>query len=251
MTVDLLPTLPDGEFRRVLCVAAHPDDVEYGASAAVAAWTARGVEVAYLLLTRGEAGMDALPPDRAAALRTKEQLAGAAAVGVTRVDFLDHPDGVLEYGLRLRRDIARAIRTFQPDAVLVGCWDVEFVVGLNQADHRVTGLATLDGIRDAANRWVFSDQLSDGLEPWSVRWLLVAGHPQPTHGVDVTGVPLERGIASLEAHGEYLAGIPGHPPARMLVSAITAAQGQALGVPSAVLFRAFDFQAPPPIDLAG
>jgi LmbE family N-acetylglucosaminyl deacetylase len=251
MTVDVLPTLPDGEFRRVLCVAAHPDDVEYGASAAVAAWTASGVEVAYLLLTRGEAGMDALPPDRTAAVRTKEQLASAAAVGVTRVDFLDHPDGVLEYGLRLRRDIARTIRTFQPDVVLVGCWDVEFVVGLNQADHRVTGLATLDAIRDAANRWVFSDQLSDGLEPWSVRWLLVAGHPQPTHGVDVTGVPLERGIAALEAHGEYLAGIPGHPPARLLVSAIAAAQGRALGVSSAVLFRAFDFQAPPPIDLAG
>jgi LmbE family N-acetylglucosaminyl deacetylase len=251
MTVDLLPTLPDGEFRRVLCVAAHPDDVEYGTSAAVAAWTARGVEVAYLLLTRGEAGMDALPPDQTAALRTKEQVASAAAVGVTRVDFLDHPDGVLEYGLRLRRDIARAIRTFQPDVVLVGCWDVEFVVGLNQADHRVAGLATLDGIRDAANRWVFSDQLSDGLEPWSVRWLLVAGHPQPTHGVDVTGVPLERGIAALEARGQYLAGIPGHPPARALVSAIAAAQGRALGVPSAVLFRAFDFQAPPPIDLAG
>lgn len=251
MAGDVLPTLPDADFRRVLCVAAHPDDVEYGASAAVASWTARGVEVAYLMLTRGEAGMNDLPPDRTAVLRSAEQVASAAAAGVSRVDFLDYPDGVLEYGLNLRRDIAGAIRSFQPDVVLVGCWDVEFVVGLNQADHRVAGLATLDAVRDAANRWVFADQLSETVQPWSVRWLLVAAHPQPTHGVDVTGAALERGVAALEAHAQYLAGIPGHPPARVLVPAIAAAQRRALGVDHAVLFRAFDFHAPPPINVGG
>jgi len=51
---ELLPALPEESFQRVLCVAAHPDDMEYGVSAAVARWTARGIEVAYLLLTRGE-----------------------------------------------------------------------------------------------------------------------------------------------------------------------------------------------------
>jgi hypothetical protein len=65
--------------------------------------------------------------------------------------------------------------------------------------------------------------------------------------VDVTGDPLERGIASLEAHGQYLAGIPGHPPPRLMLSGITAMQGRRLGVASAVLFRAYDFHAPPPI----
>jgi LmbE family N-acetylglucosaminyl deacetylase len=245
VTGDLLPRVPDEQFTRVLCVVAHPDDVEYGTSAAVAAWTARGVEVRYLLLTRGEAGMDALDPERTRELRGQEQLAACEAVGVDRVDFLDHPDGVLEYGLPLRRDIARAIRDFRPDAVVTGTWEVEFVAGLNQADHRAAGLAALDAVRDAGNRWVFTDQLVDGLEPWSPRWFLVAGATGPTHGVDVTGEPLERGIASLEAHREYLAGIPGHPPARTLISMITSMQGPAIGVPSAVLFRLWDFQAPP------
>jgi hypothetical protein len=32
---------PDDAFTRVLCVVAHPDDVEYGTSSAVAAWTAK------------------------------------------------------------------------------------------------------------------------------------------------------------------------------------------------------------------
>ena len=55
--------LPDEDFRRVLCVVAHPDDLEYGVSAAVASWVARGVEVSYLLLTSGEAGMQRDPAE--------------------------------------------------------------------------------------------------------------------------------------------------------------------------------------------
>jgi len=241
--------LPDEAFQRVLCVVAHPDDVEYGTSSAVAAWTSSGVEVAYLLLTRGEAGMDASPPEETAPLRMREQIAGSVAVGVSEVDFLEYPDGVLVYSMEMRRDIARAIRSFRPDAVVVGTWEVEFVAGLNQADHRVAGLAALDAVRDAGNRWVFPELLEEGLEPWSTRWLLVAGDSQPTHGVDVSGEALERGIASLEAHGAYLAGIPGHPPPRLMLTAITAMQGRAMGVSNAVLFRAFDFHAPPPIAL--
>jgi len=249
MPDELVPPFSDDDFRRVLCVVAHPDDVEYGTSSAVAAWTARGVEVAYLLLTRGEAGMDGSPPEQTAEVRTREQIAGSLAVGVTRVDFLDYPDGVLEYSLAMRRDIARAIRSYQPDAVVVGSWDVEFIAGLNQADHRVAGLAALDALRDAANRWVFPELLAEGLEPHSVRWLLLAGDTRPTHGVDVTGEALERGISSLEAHAQYLAGIPGHPPPRLMITGVTGLQGRAMGVRNAVLFRAWDFQSPPPIAL--
>jgi LmbE family N-acetylglucosaminyl deacetylase len=194
--------------------------------------------------------MDASAPDRTAELRVREQIAGSTVVGVGQVEFLDYPDGVLVYSLELRRDIARAIRRYQPDAVVVGSWDVEFVAGLNQADHRVAGLAAVDAVRDAGNRWVFPELIEhEDLAPWSPRWLLVFGDPRPTHGVDVTGEPLEAGIASLEAHRQYLAGLPGHPPPRLMITGITAMQGRRLGVAHAVLFRAFDFHAPPPIAL--
>ncbi len=129
----------------------------------------------------------------------------------------------------------------------MGAWEVEFVAGLNQAHHRVVGLAALGAVRDAGNRWVFPGLLeAEGLEPWSPRWLLVSDDSRPTRGVDVTGEALERGITSLAAHREYLAGIPGHPPPRLMIGGITALQGQRMGVAHAVLFRAFDFHAPPP-----
>jgi LmbE family N-acetylglucosaminyl deacetylase len=242
--MDQLPALPDEDFRKVLCVVAHPDDVEYGTSAAVARWTARGVDVAYLLLTRGEAGMPS-PPEETARIRRGEQEEACAAVGVSSLDILEHPDGVLQPSLELRRDIARAIRTQKPDVVVTGSWEVEFVAGLNQADHRVAGMACLDAIRDADNPWVFPELLDEGLEKWRVRWFLVGGHSEPTHGVDVTGEPLARGVAALEAHREYLAAIDGHPAPAVFIPTIAAMGGQRLGVEHAVLFRAWDFSAPP------
>jgi LmbE family N-acetylglucosaminyl deacetylase len=241
---DKLPALPDQDFRKVLCVVAHPDDVEYGTSSAVARWTARGIEVAYLLLTRGEAGMPT-PPEETARIRRAEQDAACRAVGVSALEVLEHPDGVLQPSLDLRRDIARAIRRHQPDVVVTGSWEVEFVAGLNQADHRVAGMSCLDAIRDADNPWVFPELVDEGLAPWRVRWLLVAGHTRPTHGVDVSGEPLARGVSSLEAHRDYLAAIEGHPPPSVFIPAIAAMGGEALGVEHAVLFRAWDFSAPP------
>lgn len=230
--------LPDADFRRVLCVVAHPDDVEYGTSAAVAAWTSRGVEVAYLLLTAGEAGMQR-PPEETRVVRAGEQRAACDAVGVRELTVLDHPDGMLVYSLDLRRDIARRIRQFRPDVVLTTSWEVEAPWGLNQADHRAAGLACLDAVRDADNTWVFPELAAEeGLPKWGASWFLVGGDARPTHGVDVSGDPLERGIASLEAHAAYLADLPGHPAPRDLITGVTSDAGRALGVPHAVLFRA-------------
>jgi LmbE family N-acetylglucosaminyl deacetylase len=245
---ELLPALPEESFQRVLCVVAHPDDMEYGTSAAVARWTARGIDVAYLLLTRGEAGMPN-PPEETARLRLAEQRAACAAVGVTDLTVLEHPDGMLVYGLDLRRDICRAIRRFKPDAVISGGYQVESPMGFDQADHRAAGLATIDAVRDAGNRWVFAEQIDDeGLEPWNARWILIpglAGDLQVTHGVDVTGEPLQRGIASLEAHAAYLAALPDHPAPADFIPMFLALNGKEIGVEHAVLFRAHDLQAPP------
>lgn len=238
MDAPKLETLPDADFQRVLCVVAHPDDVEYGTSAAVAAWTSRGIEVAYLLLTAGEAGMQR-PPEETRVVRAGEQRAACAAVGVRDLTLLDHPDGMLVYSLDLRRDIARKIRQFRPDAVVTMNWEVATPWGLNQADHRAAGLACLDAVRDADNTWVFPELAADeGLPKWAVTWFLVGGDPRPTHAVDVSGEPLEHGIASLEAHTAYLADLPGHPAPRDLITGATSGAGEALGVPHAVAFGA-------------
>jgi hypothetical protein len=133
--------------------------------------------------------------------------------------------------------------------VISGGYEVESPMGFDQADHRAAGLATIDAVRDAGNRWVFAEQIDDeGLEPWSPRWILIpglAGGREVTHGVDVSGEPLQRGIASLEAHAAYLAALPDHPAPADFIPTFLALNGKEMGVEHAVLFRAHDLQAPP------
>jgi LmbE family N-acetylglucosaminyl deacetylase len=206
---------------------AHPDDLEYGGAAAVARWTRDGRRVAYLLLTKGEAGIDSMDPAEAAKVRVAEQQASAAVVGVHEVEFLDHPDGMLQYGLDLRRDLAVAIRRHRPE-VVVAVNHRETYGGryLNMADHRVAGQATIDAVRDAANRWVFTDLAASGLEPWGgVRHLAVLASPEPTHAVDVTDT-FDLGVASLRAHAAYLAGLGDPDPEAFLRGAAEAASAR-------------------------
>jgi LmbE family N-acetylglucosaminyl deacetylase len=254
---DLLPALPE-DWDRCLAVVAHPDDIEYGAASAVARWTAQGKQVTYLLATRGEAGIDSMPPEKVASLREEEERAGARAVGVDVVEFLDHKDGVVEYGPALRRDITRSIRRHRPEVIISGAFSVRMIGGMvNQADHRVVGLAALDAARDAGNRWIFPELADEGLEPWGgVKYVCYAGAEKPTHGVDITGAPLQRGIASLNAHAEYTKGLGvGGPEPGPMLTWIARMSGTALGVEEAVLFDVFPltFEGPPPwvADTAG
>ncbi|MFE9429152.1 PIG-L deacetylase family protein [Kitasatospora sp. NPDC006697] len=198
----------DEDWQCALAVVAHPDDLEYGAAAAVARWTGQGKRVVYAMLTSGEAGIDGLDPAECGPLREAEQVASAAVVGVDTVEFCRHPDGVLEYGLPLRRDVARLVRRHRPEIVITGNFrDTYGEVHPNQADHIAAGRAVLDGVRDAGNRWVFPELLAEGLEPWNgVRQLWALGSPRAGHGVDTTDT-FEAGVASLEAHAAYLAGL--------------------------------------------
>ena len=57
---DLQPFPED--WQRALAVAAHPDDLEFGAFSAVARWTSQGKEVVYLLATKGGARINSMSP---------------------------------------------------------------------------------------------------------------------------------------------------------------------------------------------
>src|SRR3954447_15355049 len=106
-----LPQAPAESVERVLCVLAHPDDVDFGSAGTIAGWTAAGTEVTYCIVTDGDAGgFDDTPRERMGPLRRAEQRAAAAELGVSDVRFLGHPDGRLELTLGLCRDITRVIR---------------------------------------------------------------------------------------------------------------------------------------------
>jgi LmbE family N-acetylglucosaminyl deacetylase len=237
---EALTPLPE-DWERALCVVAHPDDLEFGAAGAIAHWTAQGKSVGYAMVTSGEAGIDSMDPEQCGAVREDEERASAAAVGVTEVEFLGMPDGVLEYGVPLRRVIAAAVRRHRPEIVITGNFrDTWGGTNLNQADHIATGRAVVDAVRDAGNRWVFHDQLVDGLEPWGgVRAVWAFGSPGATHGVDTTD-GFDASVASLEAHKAYIDGLGWeHFDAREFLEGIARPTGQQMGTTYAAAFEVF------------
>lgn len=237
MTPQLEP-LDESAFQSVMCVVAHPDDIEYGLSAAVEKWVKAGKTVTYLLASRGEAGIDTMPPDEAAPVREAEEIAAARAVGVDTVDFLDFRDGVIEYGVPLRRELCRVMRLRRPDCVVSQGHDVRFMNRLSQSDHRAVGLATLDAVRDCGNRWIFADLADEGVEPWTgIKTVLVGGSPVATHYVEV-GDHLEAAVASLEEHHAYNDVLPDDfPKPRELVTMILGMPERATGHPYSLAFE--------------
>ena len=193
----------DAEVARILVVAAHPDDVDFGLAGTVATWTDAGIEVVYCIVTNGEAGGSDPSVSRAdmVVLRRAEQTAAAKCVGVTDVRFLGYPDGRLEPSIGLRRDIARVIRQVKPDRVACPSPERNYArIPASHPDHRAAGSAALDAVYpDARNPFAFPELAAEGLQAWTVPEVWISGSPQPTHFVDVTGT-FDRKIAALRAH---------------------------------------------------
>ncbi|QIX27906.1 PIG-L family deacetylase [Nocardioides sp. JQ2195] len=242
MTEAPAPLAPlDEDWERALCIVAHPDDMEFGAAAAVARWTGQGKQVTYCMVTSGEAGIDGLHPDECRSVREAEQVESARVVGVDEVEFLGLQDGVVEYGVALRRTLAEVVRRHRPEIVVTGNFHETFGGrNLNQADHIAVGRAVLDAVRDAGNRWIFAEQLTDGLEPWGgVREVWAAGSPRAEHGVDTTET-FHKGVESLRAHGAYIDGLGWEhfDPAEFL-EGLSRGTGSRMGVAFAAPFEVF------------
>lgn len=197
------------EVHRVLMVAAHPDDVDFGSAGTIAAWTDAGLEVSYCIATDGDAGGfdPAVPRSAIAGIRQDEQRKAAAAVGVTDVEFLGYPDGQLVVSIALRRDITRAIRRARPDRVVVPSPQRDLRnVYASHPDHQATGEAALCAVYpDARNPYAHPELLAEGLEAHTVPEVWITSfNDRADHYVDVTDT-FHRKIAALRAHASQTA----------------------------------------------
>jgi LmbE family N-acetylglucosaminyl deacetylase len=196
--------LDDADVTRVLSITAHPDDVDFGASGTIASWVAAGVAVTYCIITDGDAGGfdPTVPRSEIPGIRRSEQVAAAAAAGVTDVRFLGYRDGELTVSHGLRRDLSRVIRQVQPQRLLIQTPERNWErIPASHPDHMAAGEAAIQAVYpDARNPFAHPSLLDDeGLEAWSVSEVWVMGHPTLTHFVDITDT-FDRKIAALRAH---------------------------------------------------
>lgn len=188
--------------RRVMAIAAHPDDLDFGCAGTLALWASQGAEVVELIVTSGEKGFeDDRPDEEKRAIREREQTEAARAVGAT-VRFLRFPDGEVENTPALRRAIVRALREVRPDTVV--SYDPSNLAFDNfyryHPDHRAAAMAAYDALYPAAgNRNFFRELLAEGLTPHKVSQVFFAGPPSPDTWIDISST-IDRKVAALRAH---------------------------------------------------
>lgn len=193
---------------RALVIFSHPDDAEFSAAATIALLTASGAVVDYIVTTDGGKGTEdpAVTPEQLTAVREAEQRAAADVLGVGQIVHLGYPDGYLAPSLDLRRDIVRQIRRFRPEVVIaqnpVRRMDGNPFIG--HPDHLATGEATLAAVYPAArDRLNFPELIDEGLEPWKVTQVLVAGVERPNLYLDVSST-FELGLQALMEHASQI-----------------------------------------------
>jgi LmbE family N-acetylglucosaminyl deacetylase len=188
---------------RILVVTAHPDDVDFGVAGSVASWVKAGIEVAYCIVTDGDAGGSdrSISRREMAEIRRREQRAAAAEVGVADVTFLGYPDGRLVPSIELRRDISRQVRIHRPQRLVCQSpermWDR---IGASHPDHLAAGEAAVCvAYPDARNPFAHPELLEEGLEPYSVAEIWMMAAPGADRVVDVTDT-FDRKVAALLCH---------------------------------------------------
>lgn len=182
-----------------LAIAAHPDDVEFGAGATLAKWAAAGCVIHHLVLTDGSKGTWNPDADIAALVatrRTEQRDAAHILMGGrdgATVTFLDQVDGELDSGLALRGEVARQIRIVRPDVVLGHDPWKRYRI---HPDHRHAGLLACEGIVAARDPHFFRDH---GLPHHRPHTLLLWEADTPDHFETVDG-HIDVKLAALEAH---------------------------------------------------
>lgn len=202
------PGQPDQELtdeqKRVLLVAAHPDDAEFSSGGTVARWVRAGIEVIYVVATSGDKGTPDrdMTGERLSNMREDEQRAAASRLGVKEVVFLRFPDGELTPNLALRGAVTRVIRLYKPYVVMTHdpltlFYNNEFI---NHPDHRAIGQATIDAIYPTARDPLqFNEHIREGLEPHKVKEIFIFGTEQPNVLVDISET-IEDKIEALKLH---------------------------------------------------
>ena len=185
-----------GNTARVLVIAAHPDDENTPLLGALALGS--GADVAYLSLTRGEGGQNAIGPELQEALgllRSEELLAARRLDGpaqfFTRAydfGFSKSADEAFHHWPRdsVLADVVRVIRVFRPDVV------VSIFSGTprdGHGQHQAAGILAHAAFEAAGNPARFPEQISEGLLPHSPRKLYQA----PWRGADRPTVRLSTG----------------------------------------------------------
>jgi len=195
--------------RVVLGIAAHPDDLDFGAGGTLAAFAAQGAAVHYLQLTDGCKGSSDPITNckKVAKIRQQEQLQACKIIGGKSVQFLNHIDGELQATMALKEQIVKVIRELKPDVVITTDPTMIYAATygvIDHSDHRAAGQATLDAVYPLArDHLAFPKLLKQGYEPHKVKTILLTNFEHKNYYLDITNT-LDTKLQAAAAHASQI-----------------------------------------------
>jgi LmbE family N-acetylglucosaminyl deacetylase len=195
--------------KKVLGIAAHADDLDFGASGSFAKWIKNGADAYYCIVTDGSKGSDKhdMEPAKLIKMRQDEQREAGKILGLKKVFFLGYEDGMLEVTLNLKKDIVKVIREVQPDTVV--CWDPSMLYDvtrgyINHPDHRAAGQASLDAIFPLArDHMSFPELFAEGYQPHKVKTALLMNFDKQNFFED-TSATIDKKFEVLKKHASQV-----------------------------------------------
>ncbi len=186
------------EANTILCIQAHPDDMDCIAGGTIAQLSQAGKEVIYVTVTDGCMGTSdpELMPEKLASIRRAEQEEAARTLGVRKLIWLDYKDSELQPTLELRNKLIRIIRETRPDLVITLDPWLPYEA---HPDHRYTGLMATEAALFSGFPHVNPKDLRDGLKPHSPRYVAFCFTSLPNLYVDITDT-LELKLKAVRAH---------------------------------------------------
>jgi len=183
--------------KKILCFAAHPDDLEFTCTGLLSRFLRDGYEAVYVIATNGENGFKdtGIPRTERIRIREEEQRAAAGALGVEEVVFMHHQDGFLEYSEALRRDLTAILKKHRPEMVFsFDPANRSFeTLNLFHRDHRIMAEAVFDACFAAKNRFMYPG------ERHRVKKIYFFGTDRPNHFEDITDF-IDRKLEILAHH---------------------------------------------------
>ena len=170
------------ETKRVLYIAAHPDDENTRLIAYLG--NEEHAQVAYLSLTRGDGGQNLIGKELGLELgmiRTQELLKARETDGgkqfFTRAidfGFSKNPDETLNNWdkEKLLSDVVWVIRNFQPDIIINR---FNSIPGTTHGHHTTSAILSIEAFRAAADPVAFPEQLNH-VEPWATKRVFWNGY---------------------------------------------------------------------------
>ena len=171
--------------KTVLCIGAHPDDMEFSCTGTLHKLKLQDYQIYYIIVTNGENGFKTdvkTSLQQRIRIRKAEQLEVGRKLGIEKVIFLGYRDGFLRYTEKLRQQLVKYIKIFKPELVFSFDPANKSYTSLNalHRDHRIIAEVVFDACFAAKNIWMYPG------EPHRIQKIYFFATDQPNHFEDIT-----------------------------------------------------------------